>query len=98
MKQLTEKEAIEFGKSGVWKEWDDEQIVRLQLFQNLCCVGFTRYQNAMSKILDRPVYSHEFMASNRDSLMQEYLGTKPESTLDEIINLIPEEKRIIINK
>lgn len=33
MKQLTTQQAIEFAKSGIWKEWDNEHIVRFQLFQ-----------------------------------------------------------------
>ena len=95
MKQLTEKQAIKFAASGAWKEWDDEQIVRFQLFQKRLCVDFGRFQQAMKKVLGRPVFTHEF-GLNYKGLVEEYLGTKPKPILEEIIELIPEEKRLII--
>ena len=96
MKQLTEKQAINFFESGVWKDWNAEQLVRLQIFQDRLCVPWETFHKAMKDVLGRPVYTHEFMSSNRDSLTEEYLGTKEAPTLEEIINLIPQEKRIII--
>lgn len=98
MKQLTEKEAIAFADSKVYESWTPEQIVRLQLFQDRLCVPFSVYHKAITEVLGRPVYTHEFTLSNHDSMILEYLGEKPTPTFDEIINLIPEEKRIIIGQ
>jgi len=95
MKQLTEKQAIAFGDSEVWKNWNDEQIVRLQLFQSRLCIPFDRFHKAIEKVLGRSVFTHEF-GLNPDGIKEEYLGTKQRPTLEEIINLIPEEKRLII--
>ncbi len=97
MKQLTEQQAINFANSEEWKEWTDEQIVRLQLFQKRLCVPFSRFQEAMTKVLGRSIWTHEFTTSNHDNLVQEYLGTKPAPSFEEIVNLIPEEKRVILN-
>ena len=94
MKQLTKKQAIKFSESKVWETWTDEEIVRFQLFQEKLCMDFSRFHEAISKVLDRDVYTHEF--ADTDSLKEEYLGSKEPPTLDEIINLIPEDKRIII--
>ena len=33
MHQLTQEEAIKLAESEVWKEWSDEQIVMVQLYQ-----------------------------------------------------------------
>ena len=94
MKQLTKEQAIAMAESGAWKDWTDEQIVRFQLFQNRLCMDFSRFHEAMGNVLDRPVYTHEF--AYPDKLKEEYLGVKEKPSMEEIINLIPEEKRIII--
>jgi len=95
MKQLTKEQAIEFGKSKVYENWTHEQIVRFQLFQKRMCMSFSRFHEAVEKVLDRPVYTHEF-AMNYKGIILEYLGEKQPPTIDEIIELIPEDKRIII--
>jgi len=95
MEQLTEEQAIAFNKSKVWQSWTDEQIVRFQLFQERICVPYLLFNRALSGILGRPVYTHEF-SNNYDGIVQEYLGTKEPPTLEEIINLIPAEKRVVI--
>lgn len=97
MKQLTEKQAIAFYKGGLWETWDNEQIVKFQLFQKLLCVDFGRFHEAVEGVLGRPVYTHEF-GLNYDGIVLEYLGERKAPSWDEIIEMIPEEKRIIITK
>ncbi len=92
--QLTKEQAIKLGESKVWENWTNEEIVRFQLFQDCLCMDFSRFHEAITKVLDRDVYTHEF--AFRDSLIKEYLGVKEPPTFEEIMNLIPEEKRIII--
>ncbi len=94
MKQLTKEEAIALYESGIWKEWTNEQTVRFQLYQDKLCIPFSKFQEAIEDELGRPVFTHEF--AFRDELIKEYEGKKPAPTFEEIINLIPEEKRIII--
>jgi hypothetical protein len=93
VKQLTKEQAIAFAQSGEYKTWTDDQIIRFQLFQEKLCMGFSRFHEAMEKVLGRPVFTHEF---GSDGLKKEYLGCKEAPTLEEILNMIPEEKRIII--
>lgn len=97
MKQLNKEQAIQFAESKIWQDWTHEQIVRLQLFQKKLCVPFDVFHEAITNVLGRPVYTHEF-GFNFDGLMLEYLGEKEPPTLDEIIEMIPEDKRIIITK
>ena len=97
MKQLTTEQAILFSESQIWVEWSNEEIVKLQLFQDKLCVPFSRFHEAISKVLDRSVFTHEFTTSNIENLIKEFLGEKPKPTFEDIINLIPEEKRIILN-
>lgn len=93
-KQITKEQAIEIYDSGIWKEWSDEQIVRFQLFQDKLAVPFGRFHEAVEKVLGRSVWTHEF--AGRDELVREYLGAKQAPTFDEIMNMIPEEKRIMV--
>lgn len=93
-KQLTKEQAIEMYYSGVWKEWTAEQVVGFQLFQKRLCIDFSYYKKCMQDVLDRPVYTHEF--AFRDELVKEYLGIKKTPSFDDIIDLIPKEKRLVI--
>jgi len=95
MKQLTEKEAIKFDERKAWEDLPDKELVGFQLFQKKLCMPFSVFHEAIEKVLDRPVYTHEF-GLNYDGLVAEYLGKAPKPSLEEIINLIPEEKRIVI--
>jgi hypothetical protein len=94
MEQLTKEQAIAFAESGVWKEWTNEQIVRFQLFQDKMCMPFSRFHEAITKVLGREIWTHEFAFI--DEIKKEYLGAKDAPTFEEIVNLIPEEKRLII--
>jgi len=97
MKQLTSQEAIAFAESRVWLDWTHEQIVRLQLFQDKLCVPFNRFHEAIEAVLGRPVYTHEF-GLNWNGIVEEYLRTRPAPTFDQIIEMIPEDKRVLIVK
>lgn len=94
--QLTEEQAIEMAKSEEWKQWSPEQVVRFQLFQKRLCMDFSHFHQAMETVLNRPVFTHEF-GLNYEGLVLEYLGEKETPSFEDIINLIPEEKRLIIN-
>lgn len=94
MNQLTKEQAIAFAESKVYESWTPRQIVDFQLFQDRLCIPLDVFHRAMEKVLNRPVYTHEFI--NMERLVEEYKGEKPAPTLEEIMELIPEEKRMII--
>ena len=94
MKQFTQKQAIALAKGGEWKDWTEEEIVRFQLYQRRLCMDFSIFHAATEKILGRPVFTHEFADSKR--LIDEYEGKRSAPTFEEIINFLPEEKRIVI--
>lgn len=94
-KQLTKEQAINLADSEIWKEWSDEEVVKFQLFQKRLCMNFSRFHEAVEKVLGRPVFTHEF-GMNYEGIVKEYLGVEEPPTFEEIINLIPEEKRIIV--
>lgn len=94
MTQLTKEQAIAFAESEAYKQMTYEQIVRFQLFQDKLSMPFGVFHEAMENVLGRSVFTHEF--ANIEDLKKEYLGVKQAPTLDEILNLIPAEKRIVI--
>lgn len=97
MKELTKAEATAFYESGEWKNWSAEQIVEFQLFQDLLCVPFGIFHEAVEKVLGRSVWTHEFASSNISYIRAEYAETRPAPTRQEIFDLIPEEKRVIFS-
>ncbi len=92
--QLTTDQAIAFADSKVYENWTPKQIVDFQLFQKCLCMPFDKFHEAVEKVLDRPVFTHEF--AFHDEMVKEYLGEKDPPTLSEIINLIPKENRLIL--
>lgn len=92
--QLTKEEAIQLCDSKVYNDWDAEKIVRFQLFQKRLCMPFDKFHEAIEKVLGRSVWTHEF--AYHDNIVLEYLGEREMPTMEEIINLIPPEKRLII--
>lgn len=81
MKQLTRGEATELAHSRAWETWDDEQIVKFQLFQERPIVPFPLFHTALERVLGRSVWVHEFADSRK--LIDEYLKERPTPTLSD---------------
>lgn len=64
-------------------------------FEEVFPVPFDIFHEAIEKTLGRPVFTHEF-GLNREGLKKELFGEKESPTLEDVINLIPEEKLILI--
>ncbi|MCJ7483909.1 MAG: hypothetical protein MUO31_13200 [Thermodesulfovibrionales bacterium] len=92
---MTKEEAITLAGSGFWEHLTSEEIAKFQLFEDKLCMPFGVFHQAIEEALGRPVYTHEF-GLNREGLEKELIGEAEPPTLQEIMELIPEEKRIII--
>ena len=92
---MDKEQAIKLYESKFWEQMTEEQIAKFQLFENKLCIPFSVFHKAMEKTLGRSVWTHEF-GLNRKGLMKELMMGAEPPTLEEIINLIPKEKRIII--
>lgn len=95
VRQLTREEAIAVFESEVWKLWTDEEICDFQMWQACLAIPFDVFHLAVEKTLGRPVWTHEFGVAYAE-MQQERLGQRPAPTFDEILELIPEDKRIVI--
>lgn len=92
---MTKEQALAMCESGWWKARTAHEIVKFQLWESRLCMGWTAFHGAAQEVLGRSVWSHEF--AKPDALQAEFLGEKAAPTLDEIMDIIPEAKRIIVD-
>lgn len=92
---MTKEKAIALAESKFWEGMTHRQIAEFQMCEEKLCMPFSVFHEAVEKTLGRPVYTHEF-GLNFQGLKDELFNGKPAPTLEEIINLIPEEKRLIV--
>ncbi len=81
------------------KQWwigkTPREIAEFQMFTDELSMPFGLFHESLEKALGRPVFTHE-LALNADGITAELLDGKPAPTFHEILDLIPEEKRIVI--
>lgn len=95
MLSIGKEAAIALYDSGWWKELDHCDIARRQMFTAELCCPFGVFHEALEKTLGRPVFTHE-LGFNPHGLMNELMGEQGPPTFEEIIALIPEEKRVLV--
>lgn len=93
--KLTEDQAKKIYASRWWETSTHQQITEFQLFTDRFCVPFDVFHEAIEKSLRRPVWTHEFGLAMED-LRKEFLGERPTPSIQEIMNLIPEDKRVVV--
>jgi hypothetical protein len=96
MKQLTKKQAIEFHESEKWKELDVKERAAFQMYQDRLCMPFSEFHKAITEVLGRPVYTHEF-GLNRDGLIAEMEGKAEPPSFADIVNMLPADKTVILS-
>lgn len=87
---MTYEEAMAKIETKWWEDKTYKEIVDFQLYEERLCCPLSVFQEAMEKVLDRPVYTHEF--ADFEALQNEYEGKKPYD------GLLPSIKRIAGNK
>ena len=92
---MTKENAIALAESKFWEGMTHRQIAEFQMCEEKLCMPFSVFHEAVEKTLGRPVCTHEF-GLNFHGLKDELFNGKQAPTLEEIINLIPEEKRLIV--
>jgi hypothetical protein len=94
-KPITREQAVELAESGFWEDMDFRQRAEFQMWAVKLSMPFEVFHEAVEKTLGRPVYTHEF-GLDWEGVYRELLGERPAPTFEEIVNLIPEEKRILL--
>lgn len=93
---LTREQAIALAATEWWKTHTDREIALFQLSEERLCMPFDRFHEAVGRALGRGVFTHEFARGN--ALLRELQGETPPPTMDEILEMIPEAKRIVVVK
>ena len=92
---IGKENAIELYNSNWWEGLSYQEIAGVQLFTVELCCPFDVFHEAVEKSLGLPVFTHEF-GLNYGGICKEFLGEKESPTMDEILNLIPQEKLIVV--
>jgi hypothetical protein len=87
--------AIELSLLNWWENLSYREIAGVQLFITELCCPFDVFHEAVEKSLGRPVFTHEF-GLNYGGICKEFLGEKEPPTMNEILHMIPQEKRIVL--
>lgn len=93
-RQLTYEEAIAFAESRAWEHLEAWERALFQLGQERLCMPFNEFQKATQELLGRPVWTHEF--ADGAALLAEYRGERPARTFEDVLALIPADKRVVI--
>lgn len=82
--KLSREEALEILDSEWWIDASYQEIVAFQLFEPRLCMPFDKFHEAVGKVLNRPVWTHEFAFV--EQLREEYLTNRPPMTLGESLS------------
>ena len=94
--KLTKAQAIALAASGWWKGLPAADIVMFQLFEDKLCMDFSAFHKAVEATLGRVVWTHEFGGVGWQQLQEEFLGDRSAPTWEQIVELIPIKKRMIL--
>lgn len=72
--QVAEEKAIELAEGVDYNNWTAEEIFLFQISQEKLSMDFEVFHKATEKVLDRPVFTHEFADTER--LFDEYIKKK----------------------
>lgn len=92
---LTKEQAIALHETKFWEPMSLRERAMFQMFEERLCMPFDVFHEAVEKTLDRPVFTHEF-GVNVDGLQAELLGEAPAPTFEQIIGMIPADKRVVV--
>ena len=91
---VTFEQAVTLGNSRWWESVPLEEAALFQLGEDKLCMDFALFHKGVEKLLGRPVFTHEF--AGIDALREELRGDRVAPTEEEVLAMIPEEKRIVV--
>jgi hypothetical protein len=92
----TSKEAISLAKTGWWKSCEPYEVALWQLDSQFLAMDFSAFHKAVEKACGRPVWTHEFAFGGRVRLSAEILKERPAPSMEQILDLLPREKTIVV--
>lgn len=95
LKSIGREAAIALAATKWWEGKNPRDVALFALQTRELCLPMDELYKAFCEALGRPVFTHEF-GLNAEGLRQELLGERDAPTFDEIVALIPEDKRIVV--
>lgn len=92
---LTKEQALSLYDSKFWETMSHRERAVFQMNEGRLCMPFEIFHEAMEKAIGRSIFSHEF-GLNYDGLLDELMNGVTIPSFEEIVNLIPEEKRVLV--
>jgi hypothetical protein len=92
---LTKEQAVRMAGSNWLADMSHRDIAMFQMHEPLLCMPFDVFHEAVEKALGRPVWTHEF-GMNWDGIAKELRGERPAPTFEEIVDLLPTAKRVLL--
>lgn len=90
------EKAIALSESKWWEGISSREIAEFQMLTEELCLPFSVFHKAIEETLGRPVFTHEFSSLGFDGLIAELFDGAAPRTFDEVMDLIPAAKRIIV--
>lgn len=94
--ELTREQAVKLAESRWWVGRTDEEIVKVQLFEDWLVMPLDLFYEAVGKVLGRPVWNFEFSSSNVEKLQREFLKERAAPTPEEIVALLGDKTIVVI--
>ena len=91
---LTRRQATALYESSFWMGLAYVERARFQLSEDRLCMPFEVFVEAVERALGRTVTVGEFLDSK--ALLSEMTGEHRRLDIDELIDLLPEDKRILL--
>lgn len=91
---LTREQAMALYDTGFWESLAYVERARFQLAEERLCMPFDVFVEAVERALGRPVRVGEYLASHR--LLAELGGDRRPLGVDELLSMLPEDKRILL--
>ena len=92
---MTKEQAKALYKSRFWEPMTARERAEFQLYEDHLCMPWDVFHAAIEEVLGRGVQTIEFGLA-RDALKAELTGDRAPPTLDDILALIPVDKRVIL--
>lgn len=91
---LAQETAVALYEASWWKSFGLQESAVLQLHQDRLCMPINKFKEALSFAFGRTIFSHELR--DPDRLKAELSSLKKAPTFQEVLDMIPLEKRVVV--
>lgn len=94
MYEIARETALKLERSKFWETMSSRDVALFQLQVDRLCMPFGVFHKAVEEAVGHGVYTHEF--ADPTHLLAEIGGEVKPRTLEEVLDLLPAEKRVLV--